>query len=288
MAASPSRWYSLKCPPTKMRSGQSCRARRPGMALRTPKARASTGREHDAAADRIGLPRRRGSSSCRPTINASRSAWRMVAVTHRVRLPSDHQRRRESHAQAVDAEATPPGARAAIKRFARRQCKRSKSEGEGLTTCGDRTAIARWNRRRCICVHRRAQPPPPPGHDEPRTNASPGGSRSHYARSTSRVDQSRGVGRTPSATRADSTHLPNYRVDTRQSTPVRWGRTSSTSRSRRPSLHRRVRAAAICRARRGLVRENSGAPRKASRSLASNVTGRTPAIGTERANSHRR
>ena len=41
MAASPSRWYSSKCPPTKTRSGQSCRARRPGMPLRTPKARAS-------------------------------------------------------------------------------------------------------------------------------------------------------------------------------------------------------------------------------------------------------
>ena len=31
IAASPSRWYSLKCPPTKSRSGQSARARRPGM-----------------------------------------------------------------------------------------------------------------------------------------------------------------------------------------------------------------------------------------------------------------
>jgi hypothetical protein len=31
----------LKCPPTNTMSGQSCRARRPGMPLRTPKARAS-------------------------------------------------------------------------------------------------------------------------------------------------------------------------------------------------------------------------------------------------------
>ena len=31
-------WYSPKCPPTKTRSGQSCRARRPGMPLRPPTA----------------------------------------------------------------------------------------------------------------------------------------------------------------------------------------------------------------------------------------------------------
>jgi hypothetical protein len=41
MAASPSRWYSLKCPPTKTRSGHSSRARRPGMPPWTPKAFAS-------------------------------------------------------------------------------------------------------------------------------------------------------------------------------------------------------------------------------------------------------
>ncbi len=53
MAASPSRWYSSKCPPTKTRPGQSWRARRPGMPLRTPKALASyEAASHDAAADR--------------------------------------------------------------------------------------------------------------------------------------------------------------------------------------------------------------------------------------------
>jgi hypothetical protein len=41
IAASPSRWYSLKCPPTKTSSGQSARARRPGMPPWTPNAFAS-------------------------------------------------------------------------------------------------------------------------------------------------------------------------------------------------------------------------------------------------------
>src|SRR4030095_8805166 len=31
------------------------------------------------------------------------------------------------------------------------------AEGEGLTTCGHWTVIARWNRWRDVCVHRRGQ-----------------------------------------------------------------------------------------------------------------------------------
>src|SRR5215471_7994928 len=41
MAASPSRWYSLKWPLTKVRCGQSSRARRPDIPLQTPKDLAS-------------------------------------------------------------------------------------------------------------------------------------------------------------------------------------------------------------------------------------------------------
>ena len=52
IAASPSRWYSLKCPPTKTRSGQSSRARRPGhAAVDTEGLRFVGRREHHAAAD---------------------------------------------------------------------------------------------------------------------------------------------------------------------------------------------------------------------------------------------
>ena len=52
MAASPSRWYSSKCSPTKTRSGQSCRAPPSRHTASCAEGRAGRGRENDAAADR--------------------------------------------------------------------------------------------------------------------------------------------------------------------------------------------------------------------------------------------
>ena len=65
MAASPSRWYSSKCPPTKTRSGTElprAPSRHAASAAEGP--RFVRGRENDAAADRNRLAAQARSSSC--------------------------------------------------------------------------------------------------------------------------------------------------------------------------------------------------------------------------------
>ena len=92
-------------------------------------------------------------------------------------------------------------------------------EGEGLTTCGHWTAVTRWNRWRCVCVHCRAQRDLALlDHDEPRTTVT--GLAPHHAR----IEQPRQPDRAASGERRPQRkplerHLHELRGPYRQSTP---------------------------------------------------------------------
>src|SRR5262245_13276663 len=155
------------------------------------------GREHDAAADRNrlaaqarvkqlfdrrikGVEVRVENGGCRNHLVDS-SAW--SSASHPLHPP---QRRRESRLVEWRSESQAQRHWSASGNQAlqlRRQYPQAieGGEGENLTTCGHWTAIARWDRWRCVCVHCRAQRDLALlDHDEPRTTVA--GLAPHQAR----------------------------------------------------------------------------------------------------------
>ena len=117
MAASPSRWYSSKCPPTNTVGTELPRASSRHAASHAEGPRFVGGREHDAAADRNRLAAGEGRAAVRPTHKRRRGPrgewWRWNH--HHTHHSADASRDSSSAGPTPRRSAT--GAPAAIKRF---------------------------------------------------------------------------------------------------------------------------------------------------------------------------